>query len=216
MFLSATDCSRRGALSRPAPPANTTKSSATLQLRLRPTEFPNAEIRLGWEANGDWFPWSAGSQPELWKQCFTRIANVWKSESTDFRICWSLSKKGRIDVRTIWPEGAPITNICLSHYDDAYDRLGTDTYKGGCWGLRCWLQFVKDQRLKNYPNLRLAFGEWGVGRAGDNPQYIQDMRDFFVEAGSYLAHEAYNNSGKFQLYPVNKLPKSSSRYQQLF
>ena len=42
------------------------------------------------------------------------------------------------------------------------------------------------------------------------------MHDFFVEAGPDLAHEAYMNAGRYQLYPVGMLPKSSALYQQLF
>jgi hypothetical protein len=178
---------------------------------LRDNDAADDEIRLGWEANGDWFPWTAVGQPYAWKQCFTRIAKIMKEVSPSFRICWSMGKKGRIDVRTIWPtDPSPITNICLSHYDDAWDRLWDETYKGGPWGLRSWLDFARSK------NRKIAFGEWGVGREGDNAQYIQDMHDFFVEAGSDLAHEAYNNSGKYQLYPVAGLPNSSAHYKQLF
>ena len=49
------------------------------------------------------------------------------------------AKKGRIDVRTIYPDDAPITNIGVSHYDDAEARFGYETYKGGPWGLRAWV-----------------------------------------------------------------------------
>ena len=38
------------------------------------------QIRLGWEANGDWFPWTAvGKSAEEWKQCYTRVALAMKS-----------------------------------------------------------------------------------------------------------------------------------------
>jgi hypothetical protein len=150
------------------------------------------------------------TESEQWKACFTRVANAMKAAGPNLRICWSMAKKGRIDVRTIWPDGAPITNICLSHYDDAYDRFGTETYLGGPWGLRAWLSFARGKGRK------LAFGEWGVGRAGDNPQYIQDMHDFLVEAGDGIAHEAYFNTGDKQLYPVGENPKSSALYRELF
>ena len=59
-------------------------------------------------------------------------------------------------------------------------------------------------------------GEWGVGRSGDNPQYIQNMHDFLKWAGGSIAHEAYFNTGKYQLYPVGPNPKSSQRYRELF
>jgi hypothetical protein len=171
----------------------------------------DAEIRLGWEANGDWFPWSAAGKPaDQWKNCFTSVAKAMKDEAGSLRICWSMGKKGRIDVRTIWPDGAPITNVCLSHYDDPWDRFGTETYHGGPWGLRAWLAFARDKGRK------LAFGEWGVGRAGDNPQYIQEMHDFLEEAGDSIAHESYFNTGKYRFYPVGENPKSSALYQKLF
>ena len=64
-----------------------------------------------------------------------------------------------------------------------------------------------------------AFTTWcktPIGRAGDKAQYIQDMHDLFVEAGPDLAHEAYNNAGKFHPYPVITLQRSSALYQELF
>jgi hypothetical protein len=63
---------------------------------------------------------------------------------------------------------------------------------------------------------KFGIGEWGVGRAGDNPQYIQDMHDFLQWAGSSIAHEAYFNTGLYQLYPVGPNPRSSQRYRELF
>lgn len=171
----------------------------------------DAEIRLGWEANGNWFPWTAVGHPAAdWRDCFTRVAKAMKATAPKLRICWSMAKKGRVDVRTLWPKDAPITNICLSHYDDAYDRFGNETYLGGPWGLRAWLAYARSNKRK------LAFGEWGVGRAGDNPQYIQQMYDFLKEAGNDIAHEAYFNTGLYQLYPVGPNPRSSALYKQLF
>ena len=137
-------------------------------------------------------------------------ANAMRAAAPNLRFCWSMGKKGRIDVRTIWPDGAPITSICLSHYDDAYDRFGYETHSGGPWGLRAWLALARDKGRK------LAFGEWGVGRTGDNPQYIQDMHNFLVEAGTSIAYELYFNTGQYQLYPVSRNPKSSALYQKLF
>ncbi|MGE3295611.1 MAG: glycosidase, partial [Geminicoccaceae bacterium] len=61
-----------------------------------------------------------------------------------------------------------------------------------------------------------AFGEWGVGRAGDNPEFIRQMHDFLASAGASIAHEAYFNTGDYQLYPVRKMPKASEAYRQLF
>jgi beta-mannanase len=179
--------------------------------RLANNGVGNAEIRLGWEASGDWFPWSAaGKSPDQWKTCFTRVAKAMKSGAPKLRIGWFVAKKGRIDVRTIYPAGAPISVIGISHYDDAQARFGNETFKGGPWGLRAFLKFAQSKGKK------LAIGEWGVGRRGDNPDYVRKMHAFLKEAGNGVAHEAYFNTGKYQLYPKTKLPRSAAAYRELF
>ncbi len=179
--------------------------------RLAANGVGNAEIRLGWEASGDWYPWTAaGKSPEQWKSCFTRVAKAMKSAAPGLRIGWFMAKKGRVDVRTIYPADAPITNVGLSFYDDDQARFGDETFMGGPWGLRSWLAFARSKGKK------LAFGEWGVGRAGDNPEFIRKMHDFLASAGDSIAHEAYFNTGEYQLYPVRRMPRSSELYRQLF
>src|SRR5689334_23824850 len=72
--------------------------------RLAANGAGDAEIRLGWEGSGDWFPWSAaGKPPEQWKSCFTRVAKAMKAGAPKLRIGWFMAKKGRVDVRTIYP-----------------------------------------------------------------------------------------------------------------
>jgi hypothetical protein len=163
--------------------------------RLAANGAGDAEIRLGWEQ---------------WKSCFTRIAKAMKAAAPKLRIGWFMAKKGRVDVRTIYPADAPITNIGVSHYDDEQARFGDETYLGGPWGLRAWVNFARSKGKK------FAIGEWGVGRRGDNPHYIQNMHDFLQWAGDSVAHEAYFNTSEYQLYPVKNLPKSSDLYRRLF
>jgi hypothetical protein len=179
--------------------------------RLAANGVGDAEIRLGWEASGDWFPWSAAGKPaDQWKSCFTHIAKAMKGQASGLRIGWFMAKKGRIDVRTIYPDDAPITNIGLSFYDDDQARFGNETYLGGPWGLQSWANFARDKGKK------LAFGEWGVGRKGDDPAFITNMYNFLAANSGMIAHEAYFNTGEYQLYPVKSMPKSSSEYQKKF
>jgi hypothetical protein len=42
------------------------------------------------------------------------------------------------------------------------------------------------------------------------------MYEFFRDAGSTLAHEAYFNSREHQLYSETRLPNASRRYRELF
>ena len=172
----------------------------------------DAEIRLGWEANNASFVWTAVGKPAAqWKACFTNAAKALKAGGPNLRISWHMAKKGKLDVDTIWPQDAPITNVGVSHYEDEYARLGTETADGSPWGLRAWLAFAKGKGRK------LQMAEWGVGRVGDNPAYIQAMHDFFHFAGADLAHEAYFNCGGVtRVHPVGPVPRSSERYRSQF
>ena len=104
----------------------------------------------------------------------------------------------------------PIINARVSHYDDAQHRFGHETYLGGPWGLQAWADFAHGK------GKMFCLAEWGVGRAGDNPAYIQQMHDFLERNQGIVAHEAYFNTSKYRLYPVGSLPESSALYQQLF
>jgi hypothetical protein len=176
----------------------------------------DAEIRLGWESNGDWFPWSIKwSSVSQWRDCFVRVARVFKSQSAAFRIAWSMNKKGRGDVRTAWDAevGSVVTNICISHYDDPWDRFGHETFMGGPWGLEAWADFARARGKK------FCLGEWGVGREGDNPTYVQQMHDFLERNAGTIAHEAYFNStgtANFRFHPSTRVPKSAAHYRELF
>ncbi len=171
----------------------------------------DAEIRLGWEASNAGYPWTAvGKSATQWKACFTSAARALKTGSPRLRIAWHMAKKGKINVNTIWPDGAPITNIGVSHYDDPWARFGMETKNGSPVGLRAWLAFAKKKGKK------LELAEWGVGRRGDNPAYIQNMYDFFRAAGSDLAHEGYLNGNGHELLAPTRWPKSSARYRELF
>lgn len=187
---------------------------AEVARRLAVNGVGTAEIRLGWEASGDWFPWAAAGKPaDQWKACFTNIAKAMKGApgAGGLRIGWFQAKKGRIDVRTIYPEDdSMITNIGVSHYDDAEARFGHETYKGGPWGLRAWVDFARSKGKK------FAIGEWGVGRLGDRPSYIQNMYDFLRENSDDIDHEAYFNTAKYRLYPIGTNPASSELYKKLF
>ena len=171
----------------------------------------DAEIRLGWEANNDSYPWTAvGRSADQWKACFTNAAKAIKAGGSRLRISWHMAKKGRVNVNNLWPQGAPVTNVGVSHYDDGQARFGNETANGSPLGLRAWLAFARSK------GKQLELAEWGAGRDGDNPSYVQNMYNFFRDAGSGLAHEGYFNARVHQIYSTTKLPKSSAMYRQLF
>ena len=181
--------------------------------RLAANGLGDAELRLGWEANNGSYPWTAvGRSATQWKACFASAARALKAGGQDLRIAWHMAKKGKVDVRTLWPDeaAAVITNVGVSHFDDAQALLGLETSNGSPWGLRAWLRFAQEK------GKRLELAEWGGGRRGDNASYIQNMHEFFREVGDRLAHEGYLNGREHQLYPNTRLPSSAARYRELF
>jgi hypothetical protein len=181
--------------------------------RLTANGAGDAELRLGWEASNASYQWTAvGRSATQWKACFTSAAKALKEGGPSLRIAWHMAKKGKINVNTIWPEDSSmITNIGVSNYDDPYARFDMETaYGDSPWGLRAWLAFARSK------GKQIGLAEWGVGRVGDNPDYITRMYEFFRDAGSTLAHEAYFNSREHQLYSETRLPNASRRYRELF
>ena len=76
----------------------------------------NAHIRLGWEASGDWYPWSIGNQAEAYKACFRRAAFALRSEALGLQINWHLSKKGRLKmpIDEVYPGNDVVDVIAIS------------------------------------------------------------------------------------------------------
>ena len=146
--------------------------------RLAANGVGDAEIRLGWEATNSSFVWTAVNRPaELWKACFTNAAKALKSGSQALRISWHMAKKGKMNALTIWPADAPITNIGISHYDDAEARYGMElTPAGSPWGLPGW-------RLPGARARGWSSPSGGVGRVGDNPAYIRRCTTFSARRG---------------------------------
>ena len=187
----------------------------TIGSRLAANGVGDAELRLGWEpGSADW-PWHAVNRPaDQWRACFVRAARALKGSGPNLRIAWHYNKKGSkgAGASNLWDGAvsAVVTNIGVSHYDDNEARFGTETHDGQPWGLRAWLSFARARGKK------LEMAEWGVGRRGDNPGYVEGMHRFFRDAGDGIAHEGYFNSGCCTLYPSTSKPNSAKRYRELF
>ena len=114
--------SRPAATCRPVLPAATTMSRERRR-RLVANGVGDAEIRLGWEASGDWFPWSAAGKPaEQWKACFTRCGQgdeVRDGQQPPHRLVHGEEGAGRRPHHLPRRRSSLITNIGISHYDDA-------------------------------------------------------------------------------------------------
>lgn len=184
----------------------------------------NADVRLGWEANGTWYKWSIGGDPTNWKNCFRQEALAIKSTAPGVSIDFDMNKSGSSSVYAAYPGDDVVDVIGVDWYDmyPAYhtqadwDNGYMTTSTNGPIGIGAWLAFARQH------GKRLSVPEWGInngsGGGADDPIYIQNMFNFFKNNASSIAYECYFNlqSSSFMIDPPGSNPNSSAMYQQLF
>jgi hypothetical protein len=182
----------------------------------------DAIIRLGWEANGTWFPWSINGNYSGFKSCFRRAVQVMRSVVPNLKIEWSMNREawnGKYQnvAANAYPGDDVVNIIGLSYYDQwpaaTSEAVWNSSFKPE---LDFWANFARSR------GKQLAFGEWGLGNKSgggfDNPFYIRKMREFFAQNASLIAYEAYFNceAQNFRVYPEWNNPRAAATYKSLF
>lgn len=193
-----------------------------------------AIVRIGWEANGDWFPWNTRAEqaPEYvaaYRHIVAVLRRVAPETVIDFDVACGTPMRGQ--------ENRMDTLTKLYPGDDVVDLIGCDTYD---WyhttskNLKGW---ELTQRPKNAVGIAdvaefarehgkgLTYPEWGLastedGGAADNPYFIERMRGFFEANADILVMENYFNEPSTSLAnsiwdPV-LMPKASQTYRRLW
>lgn len=182
----------------------------------------DAIIRLGWEANGNWFPWSINGNYSGFKACFRRAVQVMRSVVPGLKIEWSVNREswnGKYQnvAANAYPGDDVVNVIGLSYYDQwpaaTSESVWQSSFKPE---LDFWANFARSR------GKQLAIGEWGLGNKSgggfDNPFYIQKMREFFAQNAGLIAYEAYFNceAQNFRVYPEWNNPRAALAYKNLF
>ncbi len=182
----------------------------------------DAIIRLGWEANGNWFPWSINGNYAGYKACFRRAVQVMRSVQPRLRIEWPMnrevySRKLNTLVNNAYPGNDVVDIIGLSYYDHwpaaTSETVWNSSFKPE---LDFWVSFARRNGKK------LGFGEWGLGfrRGGgfDNPLYVRKMYEFWNNNRDLIAYESYFNCGQADhiINPESHNPNASSTYRNLW
>jgi hypothetical protein len=205
-------------------------------LNARPNRA-NSFVRIGWEANGDWFSWQA-NDPNTYRDCFRNEALALLSVDPHARIDWT------INAHTPLPNGSQGDPFRAYPGDDVVDVIGVDTYDqypasptvsdfdeqcgtpAPTPGLCTVISFAsKHRKLFSVPEWGVVGDDTGAGRVGaaggDNPTYIKQMAAIFKQYSSMLAYEAYfNNSDPGNVHSSlvnpNLEPRSARAYQDLW
>lgn len=194
----------------------------------------NSIIRVGWEANGAWFPWNTTvDTADEYRAAFRRVVGVMKQQAPDlvfdFDIGCGVKLRGQTDRMDALTKLYP--------GDDVVDLIGCDTYD---WHHTKSLDehgWTATQRPSDSPGIAdvadfarahgkgLTVPEWGLaspaeGGPGDNPYFIAKMRGFFEANADILVLESYfsepTTSLANSIWEPDQNPRSSKEYARLW
>lgn len=193
-------------------------------------------IRVGLEANGDWFPWGAGkpeNTPELFKAAFRRVATLMKAKLPGCTIVFDISagaaihgQTDRLDPLTkLYPGDDVVDVIGVDHYDHyqlvapTQQRFDRALKPAKAAGLQDTLDFARAHRK------RFAVPEWGLTSTakrggGDNDFFIYAMYSWFAANSADLAFENYFNEPEAyigsSIWDQVQNPRAAAEYRALW
>jgi hypothetical protein len=151
----------------------------------------SAIIRLGWEFNASWYPWSAHNArqalqyAEAWRQIVGAIKQV---QGAHFGFDWSMTiSTGGVNAARAYPGNAYVTSIGMDVYDWNQPPTQSPSQRwqeivGERYGLAWQARFAAAHHKP------VSFPEWAVvydpldpeAGGGDDPTFIQNMYDWFA------------------------------------
>lgn len=193
--------------------------------KLAATGLTDVICRIGWETNGASRPWFCGTDGAAFIATWQRIAIILRQYNPTILTEWCNIKKGaqKTSIMDFYPGDAYVDIFGVNYYDGwpsldsqaVWDSQYYSTYKTGPWGIGAWAQEARSR------GKLFASSEWGInaGRYNcrDNPLYIENMHQFFVDNMDILAYENYFNQKYYhQLTPSDRNPMSSAKYKELW
>ena len=190
-------------------------------------------VRVGWEFNGNWYPWAANSSNAsqfiaYWQQIVTAMRSV-SGAGFKFEWCPTLGDQGIGNLAGYYPGSAYVDDVAADVYDQAWSNypgaagefsdLETESY-----GLN-WLTSFATQQGKP-----VDLGEWGLGTGsgdagqaysannqqvsgGDDPTFINDMAQWLMTNHIYEA--SYFDDQSMALSPSQN-PNSYNAFLKAF
>ena len=176
-------------------------------------------VRVGWEANGSWHPWSAVPDPAAWKLFYRRIvATMRATPGAAFTFDWTANPGTSLSLSSFYPGDDVVDVIGLDVYDMKWQDTTATPEQRWSFLLNQFNGLIAHRDFAAAHGKPLSFPEWGLyitgdaqGGGGDNPYYIDRMADWF--ASTNTAYQAYFKWGTSDL---GRFPKGMIRYQARF
>lgn len=182
----------------------------------------NSIIRLGWEANGTWFPWSAAPDPSSWKTFFRRtVTNMRSVPGAAFSFDWnpvSSSAGTNLSFDAFYPGDDVVDIIGLDAYDLKWQDSTSSPEQRWQFTLTQFNGLNAHKVFAQAHGKPMSYPEWGMylkgdaqGGGGDNPYYVDEMANWF--ATNNVVYQSYFNWGA---YALANFPNGKARYKARF
>ncbi len=198
-----------------------------LAQRLVAQGFGSSVIRMAWEFNGNWMPWSVsdsvtGMHGTDFIAYWQRLVGLFRAQSTNFKFCWNPTLgTNYYDPENAYPGDSYVDYIGLDHYDGGTTAHPTFSerwswYRTQARGLDWHVTF---STAHNKP---MTFDEWGLwapgwsgGGGGDDPAFIQAVYDW-ITTHNFAYASFWQNPGDPMIFATGGYPNSAALYKSLF
>jgi Ca2+-binding RTX toxin-like protein len=191
------------------------RSVAQTLLNSRASDSDPIYIRTGWEANADWFPWSAIGKEDSFIGAFRQMVDTFRDISPRFKFEWNINyAEGGLDPVKMYPGDAYVDVVGMDFYWTP-EYQGSDPVKAfnaianAKYGLQ-WLENFADAHGKP-----TAYSEWGIN-SNNAPEYLKLVKAWFDN------HDvAYQSFWDYTMDKVTALsdganPSSGAAFKDLF
>ncbi len=205
----------------------------TLGRKMVADGYSGAVLRIGWEFNGNWFPWSlsrsnATDGPKAFIADWRHLVDLFRSiPGSHFRFDWTVNpgpSASGVPAADAYPGDQYVDYVGVDQYDSSWNwRGGRILGATARWrkianqryGLNWWLRFAKAH------DKQITVPEWGLNNntspgsngAGDDPSFIAHMYNWFkLNEPAYQMYFDYGGSA----LDTGADPRSSLLYRKLF
>lgn len=186
----------------------------------------HAILRLGWEFNGDWYPWSAAQDPAAfatyWRQIVETMRSVPGAGALRFDWCTSLGRNS-VAPDLAYPGDAYVDFIGVDAYDQGWlagwsePKARWQSLVEGPYGLRWQTEFAAvHHRAPSIPEWGLALRSDGHG-GGDDPYYLTQLSRWVTQHRyAYYAYFEEDGSGRRHSLMSGQFPRGAARFRQIY
>jgi hypothetical protein len=184
--------------------------------------YGDAIIRIGWEFDGNWMPWSAQNDPSAFKAAYRHVHDIFAAASAGFVYDWcgaagyqraasaGSTWQGAADWSSYYPGDDVVDTVGLDVYDESTAAYGA-TSRTWVNPQKVWAAVIPALQVQlafaQAHGKLVSFPEWGlwagptqsatVHGGGDDPTFVQGMFDWMsslpTQGAGSLSFQAYFN-----------------------